>query len=384
MEQLAVRPFRRILLIKPSSPGDILHALPVARALRAAYPNAHLAWLVASSFADLLEVEPSIDEVIRFDRKRFGRMWRSAAALHAFVDFIRQLRVRRFDLVVDLQGLFRSGFLAWAAGAATRIGFRDAREAAWLFYTHRLPRRPHATHAVDRNLAVIEQLRLPLGEPDPRPVFTLADDEAARALLANAGIGGRDEYVVLVPSTRWETKRWPPQRFGELAARLGCRPPTAASQTASQAIAPPHARGEAPLRAVLVGGRDDVAAADAAARASGGAAVNLCGRTSLRQLAALIAGARMVVTADSTPMHMAAAFGRPLVALFGPTHPCRTGPYRRLGDVLRLGVPCSPCYLRRRSECPYDLRCMNELSVDVVLSEAVKRLRTPPVGHSIP
>ncbi|NUQ47984.1 MAG: glycosyltransferase family 9 protein, partial [Phycisphaerae bacterium] len=262
MDQLAGRSFRRILLIKPSSPGDILHALPVARGLRAAFPESHLAWLVASSFADLLEVEPSIDEVIRFDRKRYGRMWRSAAAFRAFVAFVRDLRARQFDLVVDLQGLFRSGFLSWVSRAGTRIGFRDAREAAWMFYTHRLPRRPHATHAADRNLAVLNHVGRPRIEPDLRPVFSAADAEAARALLTQTGIGPQDDYVVLVPSTRWETKRWPAERFGTLAARLGCRP-LACDGAATMSIPSAGDRRGTMLRAVLVGGRDDTAAAEA-------------------------------------------------------------------------------------------------------------------------
>src|SRR5262249_42937947 len=126
MKRLAGRDFRRILIIKPSSPGDIVHALPVLHALRHRYPNAHIAWLVASPFVDLVAADPALDEVIPFDRRRFGRLGRDLAVSLDFLRFTRELFARRFDLVIDLQGLFRSGFLSLACGARTRVGFSDA------------------------------------------------------------------------------------------------------------------------------------------------------------------------------------------------------------------------------------------------------------------
>lgn len=349
MNTLAGRRFDRILLIKPSSPGDILHALPVARAIRAAWPDAHLAWLVATPFASLLEVEPSVNELIRFDRRHFAHVGFRWGPTRDFAAFVRELRARRFDLVLDLQGLVRSGFMAWACGARVRIGFRDAREAAWIFYSHHLPRRSGDEHAAERNMLALDALGIPRGKSDFRPTITDADRDAARALLPQ-----RDApCALLVPSTRWETKRWPAERFGQLASKL---------------------RATHGLSGVLVGGADDAPLGRRAANASNGAAVDLCGKTTLRELAALVAAARVVVTADSTPMHMAAAFGRPLVALFGPTNPARTGPFGRPSDVVRLDLPCSPCYLRHARQCPYSLRCMNDLSVDAVAAAVAERL----------
>ena len=121
--------YKRILIIKPSSLGDVVHALPVLAALREAYPRAHIAWLVGVTFAPLLEGHPLLDEVIPFDRRRFGRMLQSPRILVEFMRFLADLRRRRFDLVVDLQGLIRSGFMAWASGAPYRIGFAAAPRA---------------------------------------------------------------------------------------------------------------------------------------------------------------------------------------------------------------------------------------------------------------
>ena len=151
---LAQRTFDRILLIKPSSLGDVIHALPVLGGLRKRYPTARIDWLIGSPFASLLAGHPLIDALVEFDRKRFGRLWRSPAAALAFVRFIRRLRQSRYDLVVDLQGLFRTGFFAYATGAKTRIGFGDARESAPRFYTHRLMGGSGNVHAVDRYLQV--------------------------------------------------------------------------------------------------------------------------------------------------------------------------------------------------------------------------------------
>jgi len=347
------RVFRRILIIKPSSPGDIIHALPVLHGLRTRYPDAHLAWLVATPFVNLIEADPALDEVVPFDRKRFGRLGRSMAVTGEFISFVRELRGRSYDLIIDLQGLFRSGFLAYASGAAVRIGFAAARELAWTFYTHKIAPVGLDAHAADKNYAVAEMLGFAGVQMDFQIAVTQDDRQQAGRLLEDAGVEPNARYAVLVPATRWETKCWPAERFGRLA----------------DAIRKRHR-----LDSVLVGGATDVEVADIAVAASNSAAGNLCGKTTLRQLAALIDGASIVVTADSTPMHMAAALGRPLVALFGPTNPSRTGPYGRAPDVQRLRLDCSPCYLRKLRQCSRGHACMQGLTVDDVLAAVNKKL----------
>ena len=355
MTNLDLTDFRRILLIKPSSPGDIIHALPVLHGLHRRYPAAYLAWLVAAPFVNLIEADPAINEVIAFDRRRFGQVGRSLRITREFVAFLRELRRRRFDLVIDLQGLLRSGFLARATRAPVRIGFAAAREMAWIFYTHPLDLPDHDAHAAEKNYAVAKLL----GFADLPMDFTIAltpeDRDSARRLLKEAGFESREPYVVLVPTTRWETKCWPPDRFGKLARLL---------------------RERHGLRSALVGGPADSGIGDLAACTAHEAASNLCGQTTLRELAALVERAAIVVTADSTPMHMAAALGRPLVALFGPTNPRRTGPCDRLMDVLRIELPCSPCYLRKLRQCPHEHACMQRLTVDDVAEAVALRLES--------
>lgn len=352
MNELADRDFKRILLIKPSSPGDIIHALPVLRGLRRRFPAAHIAWMIALPFVNMLEAEPALNEIIPFDRKHYGRLGRNWSSTKDFLKFVVDLRKKRFDCVVDMQGLFRSGFLARATGARVRVGFHDAREMAWMFYTHRVPRDDIEKHAAERNLDIASLLGADRSNPDFRLSFTPDDSAVARDLVRSRLVGDQ-RCIVMAPSTRWETKCWPVERFGQLAAQL---------------------RDATGLKTLLVGGPGDAKDGRRAADASQGAAVDVCGATTLRELAALIDRASLVVTADSTPMHLAAAHGRPLVALFGPTNPVRTGPYGRTRDVVRLELECSPCYFRKLRQCPHRHKCMEDLSVAHVADAAISRI----------
>lgn len=345
---------RRILLIKPSSLGDIIHALPVLAALRDAYPQAHIAWLVSTGFAPLLEGHPLLNEVIPFDRRRFGRMLQNPRAMVEFLAFLRGLRRRRFDLVLDLQGLVRSGFLAWASGARRRIGPADARELAWMFYTRRVDAAAPGLHAVERNLAVAEALQLRVRSPR-FPLGLRPEERAAADAKLAAASGGRDprSFIAALPGARWASKLWPTEHWAALLDLLA-------------------ADGEPPV--VLLGGPDDRTRADAIRSGTRTAPIDLVGRTSLRELLALLARADRVVCQDSGPMHMAAALGRPLAAIFGPTDPVRTGPYAQEVRVVRRPLDCAPC---QRRTCPLGHhRCMTELTPEQV-RDALRALRVP-------
>jgi lipopolysaccharide heptosyltransferase I len=359
MSRVAVnnrRDYRRILIIKPSSLGDIVHALPVLAGLRAAYPRAHIAWLVGSTFLPLIEGHPLLDEVIPFDRGRYGRMLKDPGALLAFLRFLGDLRRRRFDLAVDLQGLGRSGFLAWAGGAAERVGFSDARELAGLFYTRRVRRPPGAEHAVDKNLAVLAALGLPAGPAQFDLAVKREEHQAARLLLARAMGHVPGAFTAVVPAARWESKLWPPARWAELIDRL-------------------HTDGRGPC--VLLGSPADRELAHQVRAASRTEVISLVGDTTLRELVALLDLADLVICHDSGPMHIAAALKKPLVALFGPTNPRRTGPYGSSARIIAQPLPCVPCYRRR---CPLGHHaCLAELPVARVLDE-VRRLRPAPVS----
>lgn len=353
---LSARSFDRILLIKPSSLGDIIHALPVLHGLRTRYPNARIDWLIASSFAPLLSGHPDLDELILFDRRRFGRVGTSLSVTKQFIEFVSALRRRRYEMVIDLQGLLRTGFLAWAGGAPVRIGLHNAREGARFFYTHKTPRTPKDTHAVDRNYQVAQLLgfeHVPI-----RFDLNVTDDlrAEARALLRCAGHEAKDRLVAIVPGARWETKMWASDRFAETMNEL-------------------QSGGD--LRCVLLGSPDEAALCERIFHGCRLRPINLTGKTTLGQMAAVIELADVVLCHDSAPMHLAVALQRPLVCLIGPTNPDRTGPYGRSQDVVRLDLECAPCYLRKMSQCRFDHQCMVDLEVSTVVS-AVRRAVQPP------
>jgi heptosyltransferase I len=358
---LSARDFQRILLVKPSSLGDIIHALPVLHCLRKRYPDAKIDWLIGSAFASVLEGINDLSERIVFDRKKFSRVGLSLQPTSDFVRFITDLRRRKYELVIDLQGLFRSGFLARAAGAAVRVGFADAREGAAFFYTHKIAPSPTDMHAVDRNLRVGQLFGFV-----PEPVtFDFALDDGLRedvaAILRKQGIHDPDTFVAIAPGARWETKAWPAASFVRTIESLG---------------------ESDPLQVVLLGGKEDVELCEQIAAQCRNQVISLAGQTSIRQMIALLERASVVLCHDSAPMHVAAALGRPLVCLTGPTNPARTGPYCRMQDVLRVSLPCSPCYLRKLSQCGYEHRCMRELRVEEVVARV--RALLPQVDSKVP
>lgn len=360
---LARRDFERILLIKPSSLGDIIHALPVLGGLRRRYPDSRIDWLIASPLAPLLAGHPDITELVLFDRARLGRIGRRRGSASALLRFLRELRARRYDLVVDLQGLFRTGFFSMATRAPVRIGFRASRELAWLFYNRYIPAAEPAraggeAHAVDRNYAVAQML----GFADQPIRFEIAIPDAARAevsaMLDAGGVTANQRILLIAPGARWETKRWGDARYRELADAI-------------QAV------GD--VRCVLVGGSAESDVCASIARTCASPPVNLAGRTTLHQLAAVVARADCVVCNDSAVLHLAVALNRRVVCLIGPTNPARTGPYGRPQDVVQLDLPCSPCYLRTLRKCRHDHRCMRELPVQTVAAAVRRALDATPV-----
>jgi heptosyltransferase-1 len=351
----------RILLVKPSSLGDVIHALPVLHGLRQRYPTAHIAWLVSKTLAPLICNHPELDEVIEFDRRLFRRLGRSWRATREFLRFVSTLRAKRFDWAVDLQGLFRSGFLSWASRAPTRFGFRSAREWAPIFYTHRVETPDPEAHAVDKNYRFAPVL----GFEDVPVTFDLGvtDLERARAtdILTQAGVDVDAPIVAVLPGARWETKRWGSDRFAEVIVRLAAN----------------HG-----FRSILIAAPDEAPRCAEIVRLAAPATpppANLAGRTGLRDLVALLERAAVVVCQDSAPSHVAAALGRPVVCIFGPTNPRRTGPYGTKAHVLHADIPCAPCYLRSLRQCPYDHECMRRIEADAVI-EAASAAAEQPVG----
>lgn len=355
--ELTARTFERILIVKPSSLGDIIHTLPVLHGLRVRYPEAAISWLVATSLAPLIAGNPELDEVISFDRRQYAMIGRKLGPTGRFAEFVGSLRARRFDLVIDLQGLFRSGFLSMATGAPVRIGFAQAREMAWIFYTHRIPAQHCDMHAAERNCLVGGLLGFGPGPMVFDLAVTAAEREAAVAAITHAGIDPAEPFMAVLPGTRWETKRWSASRF---AATI-------------DAVMKEHG-----TKSLLLASPDEGALCREIVLEARSAPANLAGRTGIRELVAILERASVVLAQDSAPMHMAAALGRPLVAILGPTNRHRTGPYQMPDSVVQADLPCVPCYLKRLSQCPYDHRCMCSVEVADVARRVGEGLGAAP------
>ncbi len=338
------RRLKKVLIIKPSSLGDIIHALPVANALKEAAPNLEIDWAVFRAHAPVLAGHPAITNIITFDR--------SAGVFSELSRFARALRAKEYDAVIDLQGLLRSGLMTLACRAGRKIGFENAREGARFFYNRKIRAAQPDMHAVDRYLLALDAI----GIAPPRiPRFNIAtgpeDLTGAGRILKSAGIGEGEEFAAIAPSARWITKRWEAEKFARLALALKER------------------RG---VKYIFIGSADE---ADVMSGLEGliGIESLAFGKTSLKGLAALLGMARLMITNDSGPMHVAAAMGTKALAIFGPTAPARTGPYGRGHRVITSGAACSPCLKR---ECPEKkhLMCMKDITVEDVLRAAEEML----------
>ncbi len=331
--------FRKILVVKPSSLGDVVHSLPFLNAMKRCFPTAEIHWVIAKGLEGLLEGHPMIDKLIIINKDLWKNISKAGNTLKEILELYKQLRHEKYDLVVDLQGLLRSGLITGATHAPLRIGFSEAREGSRFFYTN-IVRGNRDIHAVDRYMKIAEALGC--DAHDMVFSFPLSDNAGNETgKLANLG-----PYAVLVPGARWKTKIWPAKSFGKVASML-------------------------PLRSVIIGASTDRALADEVVSHSGGKAVSMAGETSLRELTEIMRAAEVVITNDSGPMHIATALNVPVVAIFGPTSPVKTGPYGKGHVVLQSQTDCVPCFKR---ECS-DIRCMKEITPDTVYQEVLGILR---------
>jgi len=298
--------FKNILIIKPSSLGDIVLALPALSAMRRSFPDAEISWLVRPEFELILKNHPDLNHTILFDRKLLGKAWFSPSALTALSSLVKTLRRSRFDIVIDLQGLFRSGLLAWLTGCKTRLGMANARELAPVFYTHKVFQED-AVHLVDYYLKIVRQT----GAADTAVKFTLpvnsAAEDSVRKLLNthNAKIGN---YAVLILGSAHSNKCWPIDRFAALAGKINT------------------AFG---LSVIAAGSASERELAEKLGKLAAVPVINFAGLTNLAELTALLKSAKIVVSGDTGPGHIAAALNVPQVMIIGRTNPARIAPYGR-------------------------------------------------------
>ncbi len=336
----------KILILKPSSLGDVIQALPVLRLLKRHFREAKIFWWIDSALAPLLEGDPDLAGVARFERRRW------AAPIHwpEMLRSIHWLREQHFDLVIDLQSLARSGAFAWLARGKFLIGLEDARDGARGFYDLAVPRKSFRTHAVDWYLSVLPPLDVPVHHD-----FTwLPERPEIAAAVKSKWKTENKRWFIIQPGARWDNKRWPARNFAALARLLAAR-----FEDAQFAI---------------LGGANDRPPGDSIGRAAPGRCLNLCGETSLPEMVEWIRLGEVMITNDTGPMHVAAALDKPLVAIFGPTEPARTGPYGLMESVVRTQLPCAPC-LKSYCAWPNPVECLTAISPETVFAAVEKKLR---------
>lgn len=354
---------RNLLIVKPSSLGDILHTFPLVAALSHALPDAAIDWVVNGEYASLVRRHPLIRNVIGFPRKEFGR--------RGFLEKFRKLRHELsrvdYDLVLDAQGLLRSALLSRLAllgqGRGTVLGFSNAREGAPFFYTRRVrvPESPQSPlHAVERNLLLLSAFGTgESGSPKspgerganrPSPVLRYEESDLSRvrSLLRSFNLPEEEPFLVLHPGARRESKKWPSSYFSELIRKM---------------------RGGELLRPVLLGDPAERPLLEEIAVRSCGPVPIVAGEIPLDLVPLFLSQATFFIGNDSGPLHMAAFVGIPTLSFFGSSDPGRTGPYGPPSrhHVLREPLPCSPCGDFRKS-CSH-MTCQVSLTPDRVLEE---------------
>ena len=303
---------KRILIVRPSALGDVCRTVPVLATLRRACPRAAIDWLVQAEFAAAIESHPALSEVVPFPRQQFARWWRSPVVARQLLGWLADLARRRYDLVVDCQGLGRSGLITWATRAPRRVGPRGARELGWLGYNIRHPV-PPAVHTVRQMMSLLAAEGL-----EPVYDMRLYAAEADRAWWAGrrGELGmGTASYAVLAPTGRWVSKRWPQDRW-------------------SQLIGPLRERGLD--HAVLIGAPSERQQVQHIVDREP-SVIDVVGEATVGRTMAVIADADLVIANDSAPLHMAVGFDRPCVGLFGPTDPAMVGPWAAADVVVRAG-----------------------------------------------
>lgn len=329
--------YKNILIVKLSAIGDVIHALPVAHALKKKYPEAYITWVVEKPAYELLTNNPDIDEIIVFDKPKFKSL---AGLLTNGYQFSKELKDRKIDLAIDLQGLFKSAAVSYLSGAPKRLVYCNTRELSHLV-GEKVCGENAEGHVVDRYLDVARYLGCPVDEVRFPIHITESEEKKTIAIAKHAGFSLDSSYIVLAPGTNWPSKCWPPLHFAKLADKLY-----------HDNIIP-----------VIIGGPNDQRLAGEIIAHTKIPPIDLTGKTTMKQLTYILQKSQTFVGGDTGPMHLAAAVGTKIVTLFGPTDPKRNGPYGQQHKVLIVPLPCQGCWQRN---CPKNIDCLASISPDEV------------------
>lgn len=340
---------RRILIIRLSAIGDVVMTTPVAKALRRAFPDAYIAWVVEDKSKDAVLGNPYVDEVIVWNRKSSSgtRPARAVSHVRSLIELGRKLRARKFDAAIDFQGLLKSAIVARISGARRRLGYDNAREGAALLYSTKLPMTKTGLRGEDLYREMLRLLGVPADEMEM--CFPVSDEDraCARDFIADAlrSQNRSRKIIALCPATTWAHKHWTDEGWAQLADALALR------------------HGALP---VFLGSKADIGLIDRISALMSTDAMSTIGKTTLKQAAAIIEQSDLVISVDTGLLHIANAMNRPIVGIFGPT----TWSYLGKKDSLRIvakELSCMPCF--RRPSCE-SFDCMRTIIAHDVLSAA--------------
>ncbi|MGB9699054.1 MAG: lipopolysaccharide heptosyltransferase II [Thermodesulfobacteriota bacterium] len=347
-----------ILIVKLSAIGDVVQTLPMAEALRRQFPEAQIDWLVEEEASDLLLGHPVLNRVLVSRRKYWLKQLRQKGqrrlALQEIIKFLRTLRSIKYDWVIDNHGLFKSGLMVFLSRGKRKIGFQPstgiADEGNYLFTNERYKPLSIEKHALERYLDLVHQLGVNVNKPVLK--FPVSDEirQGAKSKLSQRGLS-LGNLVVIHPLAKWPTKQWPKEKFARLADNL--------INLGATVVFTGSLEDHKEIKEIC------------GLMEHNTQNLNLAGQTGLRELAALFSLANLVITTDTGPMHLAAAVQAPLIVLFGPTAPWRTGPYGNGHEIIRRNLPCSPCFKKTCSA----VRCMEGITVEEVFAAAIKKLK---------
>ncbi len=339
----------KILIIRLSSLGDILHTLPALKSLRKSFPQARIEWLVEKNNRFLLSVVDGIDEILVIDTSTLRQNAWDNSAWRQIWNLVRTLRARHYDFCLDFQGLLKTAFLSLFSGAQTRVGFSKdlVREypAHW-FYQQKLSRPDRQLHVVTLNQRLAGMIG---AESVPINLDFFVSEEDSHTVDSLLKRERLTDFIVLNPGGGWPTKRWGFDKYGILAARI---------------------QAELALQVVVTTGPGEETFYSSIAKHCGSPAPRHLPIPFL-QLIPLFKSARLLIAGDTGPFHLACALGTPVVGIFGATSPVRNGPWRSDEEVVTRSLPCSFCNGRT---CPTQIECM-DISVHEVFAAVVRRLR---------
>lgn len=345
-------PPQKVLIVLLGAIGDVARALPMAVRIKKHWPKTELHWAVEPISKSLLEGHPAIDQLKVFDRPK---------GFSAFREFLKDIRSEKYELVLDMQRHLKSGVSAWSTRAPRRIGFhrRNSRECNWLFSNEQIPPSPHFSSKTKQFQKFGDVLGLAELSPLEFGLSATPEERVKIESLIGREKKAQKHFIAFILGSTWPSRFWQAEAYAQLALRL--------AQDFS-------------IHSLLLGAKGEREFAERIMTLSGpGAATNLVGKTSLRDLVPVFERASCALGSDSGPMHIAAAVGCPVISLWGSTSPARSAPYGSESLVMQSAIGCSPCY---RKQCPgLDTECMKDISWQAVFAQ-VKALLSPAMANT--